>query len=359
MAMRKPRINQSQIVRGRRDYWNFSKFDTRPENCEPILSTHAECILCLHELGAKHSIHFGDIFLCNGMVLCGDHRFFVRNGHFPAYRRRPSTAIDEPDAVHNTDEYREGHGEGLKGSLFMRRQEVDLKGGMSQYRALRDCDRDRGISTGRPVLQVVRPEAPGLQRLNYRRKKMQFCLPMRPYGVIDAINRVAAATGSWGYAQAASDADYNGHFVKVYYNGYRGYWLAEYTWGGRNVLRRGSLADCLAAAKKEYDRGALGCTVVAYKRDEHELEIDFEGACRSIGMVEEDSREWYTDLHKEVGAALRLEKSLSIPATAALIETSRAGEGKAEYDARIDQLTRKRNFQVGNHVHTRNSNVDD
>lgn len=57
-----------------------------------------------------------------------------------------------------------------------------------------------------------------------------YWLPTRPYNVIAAINRMAAATGSPRYAMAAHGADYNGHSVGVYWNHYRGYWLAEYTW---------------------------------------------------------------------------------------------------------------------------------
>ena len=72
----------------------------------------------------------------------------------------------------------------------------------------------------------------------------KFWIPTRPYSLIDAINRMAAATGSPRYAELATYADYNGHYVTVSFNEYRRYWVAEYTWAGRVVIGRGTLADC-------------------------------------------------------------------------------------------------------------------
>lgn len=88
-----------------------------------------------------------------------------------------------------------------------------------------------------------------------------FYVPTRPYTLTDAINRMAAATGSVGYAMRAADADYNGHAVSVSYNSYRRYYVAEYHWGERVVLARGSLSECVAAALAYYERGARGASV--------------------------------------------------------------------------------------------------
>ena len=42
-----------------------------------------------------------------------------------------------------------------------------------------------------------------------------------PYSLIDAVNRVSLATGSIYSAMASHGADYNGHYVSVYFNDYR------------------------------------------------------------------------------------------------------------------------------------------
>jgi hypothetical protein len=77
-------------------------------------------------------------------------------------------------------------------------------------------------------------------------EEIEFHVPVRPYSPIDAHNRAAAAKG---------------HHVTEAFNSYRKYWTAEYFWAGRVVLRRGSFADCLAAALSEHARGALGASV--------------------------------------------------------------------------------------------------
>jgi hypothetical protein len=89
-----------------------------------------------------------------------------------------------------------------------------------------------------------------------------FHIPTRPYSPIDALNRAAAAMGSPSYAARTAGADYNGHRVTVSYNEHCHYWIAEYVWAGRVVLRRGNLEDCVVAALVEFDRGALGSEVV-------------------------------------------------------------------------------------------------
>jgi hypothetical protein len=89
--------------------------------------------------------------------------------------------------------------------------------------------------------------------------KQTFWLPTRPFGLIAAINRRGAATGSIRGAMLSESADYNGHFVGfVEPNSFKRYWTCYYTWAGIHTIGRGSLADCLRAAKREYDRGALG-----------------------------------------------------------------------------------------------------
>lgn len=172
-----------------------------------------------------------------------------------------------------------------------------------------------------------------------------FHLATRPYGVIDAINRMAAATGSPRYAMASAHADYNGHAVSVYFNGYRGYWLAEYTWAGRVVLCRGSLVECLRAAKQEYDRGALGASVVARFPDKPgwasdksptESAEDFARLCAEAGYTREDElppASWHTPLHDLVNDAMQYERHGLAPAVGFLANSKTVEEYKAKLDA--------------------------
>ena len=118
---------------------------------------------------------------------------------------------------------------------------------------------------------------------------LAYWLPTIPLTVNDMINRRAAATGSVGYAMATAYSDYNGHHVGV---GFRPHavggarWVAEYQWGERVVLSRGSLRSCLEAAKREYDRGARGTVViVGLHEDAPESIEDQRAACEALGYV--------------------------------------------------------------------------
>lgn len=178
-----------------------------------------------------------------------------------------------------------------------------------------------------------------------------FHLATRPYDIIAAVNRYAAATGSQGYAERSHGASYNGHFVRVYFNSYVGYWLAEYTWSGRQVLSRGSLVEALRAAKSEYDRGALGaCVVASYHArgviDRHEpsesLE-DFEAACKAAGYAEGDEPKtpaWRTPLHNEVSGAFEYERHGLAPAVGLLCNSKTLEEYKAKLDAFFNERKR-------------------
>lgn len=166
-----------------------------------------------------------------------------------------------------------------------------------------------------------------------------YWLPTRPYGVIDAINRHALATGSMRFAQIAADADYNGHYVTVAFNDYRGYWVTEYTWAGRNVLARGEFARCLEAGIEEYNRGALGATLVVCPRTEEEAAL-----CRAKGLVvkneEEHYKTWWTPLHMKVGEAFLYQQQTGIPVPAFLANS----KSVEEYEAKVKEALAARNL---------------
>jgi hypothetical protein len=108
---------------------------------------------------------------------------------------------------------------------------------------------------------------------------------------------MAAALGSPRYAQGASHADYNGHRISISWNSFRKYYVAGYTWSGWNVIARGSLASCLAAALRMHSRGALGSSVsVSLRADDREAIELCERTPELVPGSAED-RPWHTWRH--------------------------------------------------------------
>ncbi len=134
-----------------------------------------------------------------------------------------------------------------------------------------------------------------------------YTLPTRPYSPIDALNRRAAAVGSPGYAQRTANADYNGHNVGVSWNSYRGYYIAEYFWGERVVLARGSFSTCFGAAVRYYDKGALGASVSIHPReDDNDALRLIEDDPRIVDSDADKSREdWYSWRHQCAAQSVR------------------------------------------------------
>lgn len=139
-------------------------------------------------------------------------------------------------------------------------------------------------------------------------KAGEYHIPEIPYGIIDAMNRRAAAVGSPLYAQQTAYANYNGHRIGVHYNDYRGYYITEYYWGERVVLARGSFQDCLAAAIKEHKRGALGCCVAISPRED---DREADEICKltpelvSGSLNDSPPREWWTWKHAAASRSVR------------------------------------------------------
>lgn len=165
--------------------------------------------------------------------------------------------------------------------------------------------------------------------------KKQLWLPTRPYTIIGAINRRSAATGSARFADLASHADYNGHFVSVYFNDYRQYWVADYTWAGRIVLGRGTLANCLSAAKAEYDRGALGaCVVVTVESEEDKQEAELFGFQPYSKEIQEAyNKTWQDDRFECLSEAFQYETHGLAPSVGLLANSKSAAEFKEKLAA--------------------------
>lgn len=158
--------------------------------------------------------------------------------------------------------------------------------------------RRRGVERG-----TTRALTPGMETTT----TIHLWLPTIPYNIIAAVNRCAAATGSPGYALAASHADYNGHGVTVEFNTFRKYWVAYYIWSGPNWIARGSFEDCARAGKEYYERGALGADVRLTAQTEEQAAY-----ARTLGYVdwspEIAKAQWASfadDRFAEVGWALR------------------------------------------------------
>jgi hypothetical protein len=133
-----------------------------------------------------------------------------------------------------------------------------------------------------------------------------FHLPVRPYSPIDALNRRAAAMGSPQYAERTARANYNGHHVTLSWNEYRGYYVAEYQWAGRNVIARGTFAACLDAVLREYNHGALGSSATIIPHDPEAVAL-CEATAALVPGRETFAHEstWWTWRHKAASEAAR------------------------------------------------------
>lgn len=173
---------------------------------------------------------------------------------------------------------------------------------------------------------------------------MNLWLPQIPYTLIDNINRAAAATGSLAYAGLTGSADYNGHYVHVQFNQYRGYWVAEYWWAGRHVLGRGDFRSVIEAAAEEYRRGAKGTVVLVH--DVRGEEADY---ARTLGFVEHTTKiedahyRSFTDARNlEINHAFRLERQCGIPAVGFLANSATV----EEYKRRIEEFEADRRVRL-------------
>ncbi len=167
-----------------------------------------------------------------------------------------------------------------------------------------------------------------------------FWLPTIPCTLIETINRMAAATGSMRYASLASHADYNGHYVTVSFNEYRGYWVTRYTWMGDVVLARGDLSRCLQAAKDKYSRGAKGSTVVVKARnDEDAAIIAAAGFAPWSDEIAKAHYASYTDARfAEVNSAMNYEKHGLAPAVGFLANSKTI----EEYNEKLESFFAER-----------------
>jgi hypothetical protein len=189
-----------------------------------------------------------------------------------------------------------------------------------------------------------------------KRGERHFEIPTRPYSPIDALNRKAAATGSPGYAMQTAHANYNGHNVGVNFNDYRGYHIAEYYWGERCVLARGSFAEALNAAVRYYDRGDLGASVSVTPRngdaealeliakDERFVEMVRESDDLCARWVRKDGKnprdDWWTWRHE---AAMESVRDHCFPGGLHLIFDWELMQAAEDRDAYIEALKEKYN----------------
>lgn len=155
---------------------------------------------------------------------------------------------------------------------------------------------------------------------------IELFYPQRPYSLIAAINRVSLATGGLSNAIAAAGADYNGHRVHVDFTTHRS-WAATYTWGGLRWLASRTTFDlALAAAEREYNRGALGAETVVACETAEQVEV-----CLARGYLHKDAAEeqratWKDARYDEVNQALELQRRFGIPAPAFLAKAPTVGE---------------------------------
>ena len=133
-----------------------------------------------------------------------------------------------------------------------------------------------------------------------------YWLPTRPYTLVDAVNRTAAAQGSVRYASLAANADYNGHSVTVSYNDYRDYCVCQHYYGERVVHARGSMEIALRAGRYEYDLGHRGTRVITGDLTPGEAQVALSLGYMPWSREAEETWNalWCTELHACVGEAL-------------------------------------------------------
>ena len=158
---------------------------------------------------------------------------------------------------------------------------------------------------------------------------MEFHLPTKPYSVIDAINRVAAGQGSIRYAQMAADSDYNGHAIGMSFNDYRRYYVAEYFWGERVVIARGSAETVLDAVVREFtEHQGRGASLSV------RLKVEDSYLAAKHGLLagrEPKELAWRTPLHFLAGQAHTLETKMGVPAMSFLANSKTV----AEYESKL------------------------
>jgi len=187
-----------------------------------------------------------------------------------------------------------------------------------------------------------------------------FHVATKPFTVVDAINRVAIATGSVRQAIVTESASpviatgwnaYNGHHITVEWNAYRGYYVAEYYWGQRNVLCRGSAIDCVLAAITEWKRQGLGSKVtLTIKAEDVEAVQDATNRLTTDPvpvMVQEGDEQWppswWSWKHDEVAGAVNLERQLGCPFTRYLADPMVVT--RADYNAKVNAFFATRHAQ--------------
>lgn len=155
-----------------------------------------------------------------------------------------------------------------------------------------------------------------------------FHIPTEPLTLIDCINRAYAATGSLGFAGLTHHADYNGHYNTVQWNEYRGYYVGEYFWAGREVFARSTDAEeVVREAIDEYDRQGRGAfLVISLRAEDAHVAAQFPRLLPGDGRKERDGEDETADggRRKFIGEALRLEKLYGLPFVTALIQAADA-----------------------------------
>ncbi len=138
-----------------------------------------------------------------------------------------------------------------------------------------------------------------------------FSIPAIAYTPIDALNRAAAAVGSYRTAMLSRSANYNGHRITVEYNSFRKNWVAFYYYGGHFYLARGSFQEAIKAAFNYMKRGALGSSVrITLRVTDNGFDDAFDFCCKHDAIQNkewerEDSLDWWTWQHDVAGSSVK------------------------------------------------------
>ena len=187
---------------------------------------------------------------------------------------------------------------------------------------------------------------------------MNFWLPTRPYGLIDAINRKAVAEYLEKYVVLTPNVDYEGKYVTIARNtpqtdwGVTSLWAPKKDWEApfpRRLNARGSFEECVLSAKATYDRAAVGATVVV-----QDVPAERTDWLRSLGF-QEHSRE-IEDAHirsftagvdplfEQIDTAFMYFRQFGIPALDYISNVKTV----QEFQAKISEGLRARRKKLGN-----------
>ena len=138
------------------------------------------------------------------------------------------------------------------------------------------------------------------------REKNIFWLKTKPFSPQEAVKRIKITTGTFKQAMLHENSKINGHSYSLSWNEYRQYYILEYNWAGRKVLRRSTdFKSILKYAIEVYAKTGKGSNLIVRPNQESLKDIS---VCENTEVLEPWSFEiqdkwfdtWYTKEHNKL-----------------------------------------------------------